>query len=222
VWPTYKYCQSNIQLISICRANIGHSFVWDCVGHFFWCWHCQAPVSFTQIVSPAYGYIESALVKCSNEGGPGPRHSMKGDHGSSIFNRQVVYYLNLLTFSRNRWQMLVPPAPPPHPPLGSLGRNQLPPLHGQSGQEPTSPLHRATPFPRKLSSEIDLGENLVLASKSGSEVMVRAQDDRMKHFWPNGISLRGQTAELETSAGWPARFSGALLCEDQAGRYNQG
>ena len=75
--------------------------------------------------------------------------------------------------------------PPPHPPLGSLGRNPLPPLH------------RATPFPRKLSSRIDL----VLASKSGSEVMVRAQDDRMEHFWPNGISLRGRTAELETGAG---------------------
>ena len=27
---------------------------------------------------------------------------MKRDHGSSIFNRQVVYYLNLLTFSRKR------------------------------------------------------------------------------------------------------------------------
>ena len=79
--------------------------------------------------------------------------------------------------------------PPPHPPLGSLGRNQLPP----STETP--------PSPRKLSSGIGLGENLVLASKSGSEVMVRAQDDRMKHFWPNGISLRGQTAELETSAG---------------------
>ena len=58
-----------------------------------------------------------------------------------------------------------------------------------------------TPSPRKLSSRIDLGENLVLASKSGSEVMVRAQDDQMEHFWLNGISLRGQTAELETSAG---------------------
>ena len=81
--------------------------------------------------------------------------------------------------------------PPPSPP----------PPSGQPGQEPTTPLHRATPFPRKLSSRIDLGENLVLASKSGSGVMVRAQDDRMKHFWPNGISLRGQIAELETSAG---------------------
>ncbi len=58
-----------------------------------------------------------------------------------------------------------PPPPLPPPPthlLGSLGRNPLPPLH------------RTTPFPRKLSSRIDLGENLVLASKSGSEVMVRA------------------------------------------------
>ncbi len=56
-------------------------------------------------------------------------------------------------------------------------------------------------FPRKLSSRIGLCDSLVLASKSGSEVMVRAQDDRMKHFWPNGISLRGRTAELETGAG---------------------
>ncbi len=82
----------------------------------------------------------------------------------------------------------VPPASPP-------------PLSGQPGQEPTTPLHGATPSPRKLSSRIDLGENLILASKSGSEVMVLAQDDRMEHFWLNGISLRGRTAELETGAG---------------------
>ncbi len=81
------------------------------------------------------------------------------------------------------------PFPPPPPPSG------------QPGQEPTTPLHRVTPSPRKLSSRIDLGENLVLASKSESEVMVRAQDDRMEHFWLNGISLRSQAAELETSAG---------------------
>ena len=59
-----------------------------------------------------------------------------------------------------------------------------------------------------------------MASKSGSEIMVRAQDDRMKHFWLNGISLRGQAAELETSAGQPVRFSKALE-ENQARRYNQ-
>ncbi len=41
-------------------------------------------------VSPAYGYIKSALVKCSNEGGLGPRFNMKGDHGSSIFSMLMV------------------------------------------------------------------------------------------------------------------------------------
>ena len=41
-------------------------------------------------VSPAYGCIKSALVKCSNEGGLGPRFNMKGDHGSSIFSMLMV------------------------------------------------------------------------------------------------------------------------------------
>jgi hypothetical protein len=31
--------------------------------------------------------------------------------------------------------------------------------------------------------------------------MVLTQDDRGEYFWLNGASLRGQTAELETSAG---------------------
>ncbi len=50
------------------------------------------------IVSPAYGFIALALVKCSNEGGPGPRYNMKEDPGSSIFSMLVVYgyYLYLL------------------------------------------------------------------------------------------------------------------------------
>ncbi len=100
------------------------------------------------------------------------------------------------------WEYLIT-CPPPQ--AGDRCWVPLAPLHpfppcGQPGQGPTTPLHRATPSARKLSSRIDLGENLVLASKSGSEVMVRAQDDRMKHFCLNGISLRGQTAELETSA----------------------
>ncbi len=38
------------------------------------------------VVSPAYGFIVLALVKCSNDGGPGPRHNMKEDPGSSIFS----------------------------------------------------------------------------------------------------------------------------------------
>jgi hypothetical protein len=34
-------------------------------------------------VSPSYGFSALALVKCSNEGGPGPRHNMKEDPGTS-------------------------------------------------------------------------------------------------------------------------------------------
>jgi hypothetical protein len=79
-------------------------------------------------VSPAYGYIESALVQCSNDGGPGPRHNMKGDHGSSIFNRQVVYHLNPLTSSEN--QGVEGLVRTPSPPSTKLGRAPLPPPWG--------------------------------------------------------------------------------------------
>ena len=83
----------------------------------------------------------------------------------------------------------------------------------------TSPLHPFPPFraawakthyppsteqtlsPGKLPSRIDLGENLILASKSESKVMVQAQDDRLEQIQPNGITRRGQIAELVTSAG---------------------
>jgi hypothetical protein len=70
------------------------------------------------IVSPAYGYIELALVKCSNDGGPGPRHNMKGDPGSSIFSMLVVYYLYLLTSSQNlvTGGLVGTPSPPSNQP----------------------------------------------------------------------------------------------------------
>ena len=50
-------------------------------------------------------------------------------------------------------------------------------------------------------SRTSLGGNLTSSSKSGSEVMVLTQDDRGEYFWLNSASLRGQTAELVTSAG---------------------
>ncbi len=80
-------------------------------------------------MSPAYGFAALALVKCSNEGGPGPRYNRKEDPGSSIFSMLVVYgyYLYLLPlFSEpGDWKDQcgpLPPAlrptwakPPPHP-----------------------------------------------------------------------------------------------------------
>jgi hypothetical protein len=56
------------------------------------------------LVSPTYGYIESALVKCSNDEGLGPRYNREEDPGSSIFSMLMVYgcYLHLLTFSEKQ------------------------------------------------------------------------------------------------------------------------
>ena len=84
-------------------------------------------------VSPTYGYIGLALVKCSNEGGPGPRYNRKEDPGSSIFSMLVVYwyYLHLLTSSENQvtGRISGDPLPPfkprwaePPPPLGYIPR----------------------------------------------------------------------------------------------------
>ncbi len=58
-------------------------------------------VSKMGIVSPTYGYIESALVKCSNDEGLGPKYNREEDPGSSIFSMLMVYgcYLHLLTCS---------------------------------------------------------------------------------------------------------------------------
>ncbi len=74
------------------------------------------------VVSPAYGYIALALVKCSNEGGPGPRYNMKEDPGSSIFSMLVVHgyhlYLMPLFSEAGDWKTSVDPLPPPQTNLG--------------------------------------------------------------------------------------------------------
>jgi hypothetical protein len=121
----------------------------------------------------------------------GPRdqrnHQGGGARAQDLFSRckgsQPFFQERQVT--RNRVQ---PPSP-------------LPPLQGSVGRDPLPPSTEHTPSPGKLPSRIGLGENLASTSKSGSEVTVRAQDDRMEHFWLNGISLRGRAAELETSAG---------------------
>ncbi len=46
-------------------------------------------------VSPAYGYVLLALVKHSNEGGPGPRYNMKEDPGSSTLIMLKVHGCHL-------------------------------------------------------------------------------------------------------------------------------
>jgi hypothetical protein len=51
-------------------------------------------------VSPAYGYDLLALVKHSNEGGPGPRHNMKEDPGSSTLIMLRVHGCHLYLMPR--------------------------------------------------------------------------------------------------------------------------
>ncbi len=69
-----------------------------------------------EIVSPAYGYVSLALVKCSNEGGPGPRYNMKEVPGSSTLTMLVVHgyhlYLMPLFSEAGDWETSVDPLPP--------------------------------------------------------------------------------------------------------------
>ena len=58
----------------------------------------------------------------------------------------------------------------------------FPPLQGNLGRDPLPPSTEQTPSPGKLPSRIDLGENLILASKSESKVMVQVQDDRLEQI----------------------------------------
>jgi hypothetical protein len=90
------------------------------------------------IVSPAYGHIRSALVKCSNDGGPGPKHNMKGDPGSSIFSMPMVYgyYLHPLTSSEKQV-------------TGRINGDPLPPLHTNMGRAPRPPPWGTYPAPCK-------------------------------------------------------------------------
>jgi len=79
-------------------------------------------------VSPAYGFSALALVKCSNEECPGPRHNMKEDPGTSTLimkgehGQEVPCDPGQVTTILGR---TCPPLLPPPP--GHSGQNTLPP-----------------------------------------------------------------------------------------------
>jgi hypothetical protein len=131
------------------------------------------------------------LAECINEKGPGPTSNsrrfqglptliMRGEHG----HRSVPCDPRQVT----RVEVQQPPLPLPPPLQGKLGRHPPPPSRGH------------TPPPSKLLIWDQPRKNLTSASKSGSGVTVLTQDDRGEHFWLNSTSLRGQAAELVTSA----------------------
>jgi len=88
-----------------------------------------------------------ALVKCSNEGGPGPRYNRKEDPGSSIFSMLVVYgyYLHLLTSSENQV-------------TGRISGDPLPPFKPTWAEPPPLPPGVRTPPPAKDEPEAGLGK----------------------------------------------------------------
>jgi len=96
-----------------------------------------AQYKWTPTVSPAYGFSASALVKCSNEEGPGPRHNMKEDPGTStlIMKREHGCHLYLMPWfsesgdNRNR-------------------RMGLPPHQSSQDRAPSHPLSEDTPLPQ--------------------------------------------------------------------------
>jgi hypothetical protein len=86
-----------------------------------------------------------------------------------------------------------------------------PPHQSNQARAPSHPLQVHTPPPAKVLVEASLGGNHTSASDSRSEAMDWARGGCGYHFELFSTSLGGQTAELVTSPGWPARFSIALL-----------
>ena len=116
------------------------------------------PGSATLVVSPAYGYIRSAPIKCSNDGGPGPRHKMKGDPGYSIFSMPVVYgsYLHPLTSSEKQV-------------IGRISGDPLPPFKPPWAEPPSLPPGVHTPPPANRPRRGQPQRNRTSASDSRSE-----------------------------------------------------
>ena len=100
-------------------------------------------------VSPAYGFYALALVKCSNEEGPGPRHNMKEDPGTSTLIMKREHGQEVPCDPGQVTSILgitCPPLPPPPP--GQLGQITLPP-----------PFRVHTPPLAPVPQEASLGES---------------------------------------------------------------
>jgi hypothetical protein len=117
-------------------------------------------------VSPAYGFAALALVKCSNEGGPGPRYNRKEDPGSFIFSMLVVYgyYLYLLPlFSEpDDWKDQCGPLPPSLKPTWA---------------KPPLPLGVHTPPPAKMKAKPASAETTLRPLIRGRRPQIGLEED---------------------------------------------
>ena len=152
-------------------------------------------------MSPAYGFVALALVKCSNEGGPGPRYNMKEDPGSPNLIMLVVH-------ANHSYLM---------PLYSEAGDNRtrgmdLPTHQSNLGKAPSRPLQVHTPPLAKMSVETRLGGNHTSAADLRSEAIDWARGGCGDHIGLFRAPVRGQAAELETSAWVNSRhFFKALL-----------
>jgi hypothetical protein len=73
----------NFYRVFLCEANTYVCGSMRCTGNFLQLRIKNSIVPYMHIVPPAYGDFSLALVMHSNEGGPGPRHNMKEDPGTS-------------------------------------------------------------------------------------------------------------------------------------------
>ena len=140
-------------------------------------------------VSPAYGYIGSALVKCSNEGGLGPRYYREEDPGSSIFSMLMVYgcYLHLLTFSEKQV-------------TGRINGDPFPPFKPSWAEPPSLPPGVRAPPPANRPRIGRPQRNRTSASDSRSEAAPTSRGGCGDHFGLFGAPVRGQAAEPEARA----------------------
>ncbi len=119
-------------------------------------------------VLPADGYVSLALVKHSNEGGPGTQEIIgKEDSGPIRTTQQVLVYL--LAF--------VPEAGDKNQLALSSGYQSKP------GKAPSRLLQVHTPPHAKMSAGTRLGGNHTSASDSRSEAMDRAKEWVWRPFW---------------------------------------
>ncbi len=140
-------------------------------------------------VSPASGYVSLALVKYSNEGGPGPRYNMKEDPGSSTLIMLVVhayhpYLMPLLSEAGDKE-------------TSSVG---LPPAQSNLGKAPSRPLEVHTPPLAKMPVETRLGGNHTSASDSRSEAIDWARGGCGDHFGLFRAPVRGRATSLKCAS----------------------
>jgi hypothetical protein len=118
-------------------------------------------------VSPAYGFSALALVKCSNEEGPGPRHNTKEDPGTSSLVMKGEHEQDVPCDPGQVTTILGRTCPP-----------LLPPPPGQAGQNTLTPPFRGHPPPPvPVPLEERLGESTVRPRVQDQKPWDRQEED---------------------------------------------